>query len=78
MAQNAKRLTHPRVHEVILLGERHAGHVALSRIEFLDFFKLDISDVRGGYSASALYHVYLRSRTQARMQDSSHAEPQGW
>ncbi|MGP3963085.1 hypothetical protein ACTWPT_44575 [Nonomuraea sp. 3N208] len=51
-----------------LLGEQHAECRALSRVEFFDAFDLNITDSRQGYSATALYHEYLRSRLRARMQ----------
>ncbi|MGI5284877.1 hypothetical protein ACQEVF_16270 [Nonomuraea polychroma] len=55
--------------EAAWLGESHAMDRALSRVEFLDVFDLNIEDMRDGYSARALYHLYLQARIRARMRD---------
>lgn len=60
---------HPGANDAALLGKRHATYEALSRVEFFDVFHLNVDDVRDGYSATALWHLYLRSRLRARMQD---------
>jgi hypothetical protein len=49
------------------LGECHATRTALSRVEFFDFFELNIDDMRDGYSASTLYHLYLHARIRTQM-----------
>ncbi|MDP4503793.1 hypothetical protein [Nonomuraea turcica] len=59
----------PAYDEAARLGESHALFGALSRVEFFDLFDLDINDIRAGYSASALYHVYLRFRLRALRRD---------
>ncbi|MFG6195421.1 hypothetical protein [Nonomuraea sp. JJY05] len=56
--------------EATRLGQRHSTCRALSRVEFLDAFDLNIDDIRDGYSANALYHLYLQSRIRTRMRDS--------
>ncbi|MFI9594401.1 hypothetical protein [Nonomuraea sp. NPDC052265] len=48
------------------LGERYAALPALSRVEFFDRFGLSIDDIRDGYNATALWHIYLDSRARAR------------
>ncbi|MEU4235513.1 hypothetical protein AB0F17_65580 [Nonomuraea sp. NPDC026600] len=73
MAQDDWSLAHPMAYEAVLLGERHALYEAWSKIEFLDSFDLNIDDVRDGYSANALYRLYLESRTRTRVL-GSHAE----
>jgi hypothetical protein len=55
--------------EAARLGRSHSICRPLSRVEFLDVFDLNIDDTRDGYSASALYHLYLRSRVRTRMRD---------
>ncbi|MEV4473263.1 hypothetical protein [Nonomuraea sp. NPDC049504] len=49
------------------LGEDHASREALQRVAFFDLFHLSIDDMRDGYSASALYQLYLRHRVRGRM-----------
>ncbi|MFC4013777.1 hypothetical protein ACFOY2_41585 [Nonomuraea purpurea] len=56
--------------EAIRLGQHHSVCRALLRVEFFDAFDLNIDDFRDGYSADALYHMYLRSRIRTRMRDS--------
>lgn len=67
MAREEWSKAHPEAHEAVLLGERHATCEALSRIAFLDWFDLNIDDIRHGYTATALYHLYLSSRIRTRM-----------
>ncbi|MGP3965929.1 hypothetical protein ACTWPT_59310 [Nonomuraea sp. 3N208] len=58
---------HPDAHEAVVLGERHATYEALSRVEFLDWFDLNVDDIRDGYTATGLYHLYLQARIRTRM-----------
>ncbi|MEV4112388.1 hypothetical protein [Nonomuraea sp. NPDC049695] len=67
MSQDEWSLAHPTAHKAALLGEGHAAGRAFSKVEFLDLFDLNIDDVRDGYNALALYHLYLSSRTRARV-----------
>lgn len=53
--------------EAARLGECHAYHGALSKVAFLDLFDLNIDDIRDGYSATSLYHLYLQSRIRTRV-----------
>lgn len=67
MAQDKWSQAHPAAHQAALLGERHAALGALSRTAFFDHFDLNVHDCCQGYTATALYHVYLRSRIQTRL-----------
>ncbi|MFI6180798.1 hypothetical protein ACIA8R_35075 [Nonomuraea sp. NPDC051191] len=48
------------------LGKHDAAQPALSRVEFLDRFDLNVDDIRDGHNATALWHIYLDSRARAR------------
>lgn len=74
MREDAWSLKHPAARAASLLGEQHAAYSALTRVQFFDAFDLDIGDCREGYSATALYHEYLRSRLRVRVQSAAHIQ----
>ncbi|MFI7425213.1 hypothetical protein [Nonomuraea sp. NPDC049684] len=67
MTQDKWSQAHPTAHRAALLGERDAAHGALSRTAFFDHFDLNVDDCCEGYTAPALYHLYLTSRARTRL-----------
>ncbi|MFI7639104.1 hypothetical protein [Nonomuraea sp. NPDC049400] len=67
MGQSKWSQTHPVADEASQLGKSHAWSSPLSKAEFFDLFDLNIDDCRQGYTATSLYHLYLDSRTRARV-----------
>ncbi|MEQ4723229.1 hypothetical protein [Nonomuraea sp. B19D2] len=66
MTQSGWSEEYPLAHQASLLGESQAERESMSRTRFFDLFDLNVTDSQEGYSATALYHVYLRSRARAR------------
>lgn len=65
MTNRAWRDANPMAWASVELGKSHAYQRAWTRVEFLDHMELDITDIRDGYPAGALYMLYLRARVRA-------------
>lgn len=50
---------------VIRLGRDHANFPSLSRVAFLDYFKVGLHEVRENRSGGEFYYVYLDARARA-------------
>jgi hypothetical protein len=55
----------PTARKAVRLGEADHDRTAMTRSQLFDQLDIDASDYRDGYSANALYFLYLDARHRA-------------